>query len=92
MSWVASPEAPWTPPSYPNIRGVLAVRRCGLEGDKVTLQEWAAAAQVQGKAHAERLRQQAGAAETEAVWAEREVEYWSEWVPTEEDLRDWDQA
>ena len=75
-----------------NIRGVLAVRPCGLEGDEVTLQEWAEAAQVQGKARADRLRREAIAAETEAVWAERGVEYWSEWVPTKDDCRDWTQA
>ena len=74
------PQHPWHP------------CRKALWTCEVTLQEWADAAQIQGKAHADRLHQQAAAAETEAIWAEREVEYWSEWVPREEDLRDWSQA
>ena len=92
MKWVASPQAPWTPPTFPNIGGALAVRRCQLTDESASLEEWRSAADAEAKARALHLREVANAAEDEAIWAQREVEYWANWVPTSEDVRDWDQA
>ena len=70
----------------------MAVRRCQLTDESASVEEWRNAADAEAKARALHLREVANAAEDEAIWAQREVAYWANWVPTAEDVRDWDQA